>query len=215
MPKTIQLALTAILSVSMGFAGTTGDNPDPEGIDDLKKVKGGLFKQCLVQPDAVFSDYGKLISYPARLRFNIQQARSARAGTGSMISTRQEPPVTISGADQAEVARVIDEAIKLELGSSDAFSLVHEAGPATLLLITSVQDIDLKSAPSSSGRSQPLLSRGTVQFDLIDSETGVILARFGERRKIRYTAEADEPWADVSEWARLAAADLLQELKRL
>jgi hypothetical protein len=199
----------------MGFAGTTADNPEPEGIDDLKKVKGGLFKQCLVQPDAIFSDYGKLLTYRVRLQFNIQQARAARAGTGSMISAREEPPVTISGADQAEVARVIDEAFALELGSGEAFSLVHEAGPATLLVVTSVEDIDLRGAPSSSGRSQPLLSRGTVQFDLIDSETGVILARFGERSKIPHTGESDGPWSDVGEWARLAAADLLQELKNL
>ena len=82
-------------------------------------------------------------------------------------------------------------------------------------MVTSVQHIDLKSAPSSSGRSQPLLSRGTVQFDLIDSETGVILARFGERGKIPRTDEPDGPWADVGEWARLVTADLLQELKNL
>ena len=101
MPKAIHLALTAILSVSMGFAGTTADNPEPEGIDDLKKVKGGLFKQCLVQPDAVFSDYGKLLTYPVRLQFNIQQGRPPSSWSPrSSISTSRARRVRPAGRNR-------------------------------------------------------------------------------------------------------------------
>lgn len=215
MTKAIHLALTALLSMSVGFSGAATDNSEPEGFDDLEKVKGGLFKQCLISPDAVLSDYDKLLTYPVRLEFNIQPVRTARAGTGSMISARDEPPVTINNADRAEVARVIDGAFRSELGSGDGFVQVQEAGPATLLVIPTVEDIDLRSPPSSSGRSQPLLSKGTVLFDVIDPESGIILARFRERRKIPHAADSEEPWSDVGEWAKLAAADLLQELRQL
>ena len=66
-----------------------------------------------------------------------------------------------------------------------------------------------------------MLTQGTIVFDLIDGETGVIQMRIGERRKCRRdkasrsSADATGTWPNVGHWAELAAADLSRELRRV
>ena len=66
-----------------------------------------------------------------------------------------------------------------------------------------------------------MLTQGTIVFDLIDGETGVIQMRIGERRKCRRakdspsSAAATGPWPNVGHWVELAAADLSRELRRV
>ena len=66
-----------------------------------------------------------------------------------------------------------------------------------------------------------VLSQGTIVFDLIDGETGVIQMRIGERRKCKRpkgapsSADPTGPWPNVDSWAELAVADLCQELARM
>ena len=69
------------------------------------------------------------------------------------------------------------------------------------------------------GRSWVVCSE-SVGFDLIDAETGLIVARFEERRKNKKpkgasVSDAAGPWPWAAMWAETAAGDLCRELERI
>jgi len=73
---------------------------------------------------------------------------------------------------------------------------------------------------TADGEPALVLSQGTIVFDLIDGETGVIQARLGERRKCRPSKDASSvestgPWPCAGAWTEDAVTDLCQELKRV
>ena len=110
------------------------------------------------------------------------------------------------------------------MGSSERIELVEDGGPQTLIVRAMVTDIvtDIASKSGKSGQDpKPFSVQGDITFDLIDAETGIILARFGEPRKSGSGRDAVEPpdagaeWANIWVWAEQAAADLRQELERV
>ena len=110
------------------------------------------------------------------------------------------------------------------MGSSERIELVDDGGPQTLIVRAMVTDIvtDIASKSGKSGQDpKPFSVQGDITFDLIDAETGIILARVGERRKSRKTGDSAKPpdagaeWANIWVWAEQAAADLRQELERV
>ena len=60
-----------------------------------------------------------------------------------------------------------------------------------------------------------------IAFDLIDAETGILLARVGETRKSRKAGDSVMPpevgpeWVSIWSWAEQTAVDLRQELERV
>jgi len=132
--------------------------------------------------------------------------------------------VMLEYEDLAELKEVINETIVTELSSNSELELVHDSGPETLVLRAAVTDVvfdETSKIKTADGESAPVLSQGTIVFDLIDGETGVIQARVGERRKCRPPKGGDSvdvnlgSWSSAAGWAQLAVSDLCQELKRV
>ena len=79
--------------------------------------------------------------------------------------------------------------------------------------------------PSASGSREELrgkiIAEGTFVCDVIDAQTGLIVAHMSDRRKIKRGEGSSGDsgsatlWDDVEAWARRAAEDLCQELERL
>ena len=121
--------------------------------------------------------------------------------------------------------QMITDAFLAELGSCKLVELVEEGGPETLFVRATITDIltDIASKSRKSGKiTKPYSVQGVITFDLIDAETGVILARVGESRKSRKAGDsvaapdtAGPEWVNVWFWADQAAADLRLELERI
>lgn len=221
--KSILLVSVAALIAGLGLAKDRSSASEPDGYDELTK-REGHFKTTLIRSDSDFSKYTKMYPQKVRLQFREQNSVQDQASTGSMIRKRSKAKPIPDGEDLAKLARIIDQALIDELGRIEAFELVQEAGPDTLVLRVSVTEMvcDISSEPARPEKKQgPFSARGVIVFDLIDAETGVIQARIGERRKSRRaedptsSTETDLRWANICAWAEHAAADLRRELERV
>ena len=221
--KTTLLVLVVALTAGLGLAKDRSSASQPDGYDELTKQKGH-FKKTLIRADSDFSKYTNLYPQKVRLQFREQDPVQDQASTGSMIRKRSKAKPIPDGDDLAKLAEIINQALIDELARSEAFQLVQEAGPDTLVLRVSVTEMvcDISSEPANPEKKQdPFSAQGTIVFDLIDAETGVIQARVGERRKSRRakdpasSTEADVLWADICAWAEHAAADLRLVLERV
>jgi len=219
--KTILLILALSLATGLSYARNPGPSSGPEGLDDLTKQKG-LFKTTLINPDAEFSSYSKLCPKRVLLQFRGPGPAQDEATTGSMVRKRSRGAEIPEGEDLATFRQIITDAFVSELGSCELIELVEEGGPETLFVRATVTDI-VTDIASKSGKAdktpKPFSVQGDITFDLIDAETGVLLARLGERRKSGKVGDSVVPpdvgaeWLNISSWAEQAAADLHQELE--
>ena len=223
MKRTILLVVALALTASWSHARDRGPGYSPEGFDELTKQKG-IFKTTLIHPDAEFSRYSRLYPKKVVLQLREQRPPEAEQGTGRLVRKRSRGTAIPDYEDLVKLRQILNDAIVNELAHSEAFQLVHEEGPETLVLRASftdvVTDISTESGRSG-GKQKPFSAQGKIFFDLIDAETGVIQARVGERRKrsrkgdSETSTDAEPQWANVCNWAANAAADLRQELERV
>ena len=217
------VGLTVVLAAGPIFAGNRSSGYGPNGLDELTKQKG-LFKTTLVNPDAEFSGYSKLCPKRVLLQFRGPGPAQDESTTGSMVRKKSRGVAIPEGEDLATFRQVITDAFIGELGSCELIELVEEGGPETLFVRATVTDIvtDIASKSEKSGKNpKPFSVQGDITFDLIDAETGVILARVGENRKSRKAGDsvalpdAGAEWVNIWSWAEQAAADLRAELERI
>ena len=99
--------------------------------------------------------------------------------------------------------------------------------PGTILLQGGVIDIVSHVPPELSGRSEVYLSSVatvTLVLELLDSETGQVLAYVEDRRKIgppggridsfSMPANSVTVWSDIGRWARSSATRLRKSLEK-
>ena len=221
--KAFYLVLVFVLAANFGFAKNPGPNSGPPGLDDLEKQKG-LFKTTLINPEVNFSSYTKLSPKRVLLQFRGPGPASDESTMGSKIRRRNKGAEIPEGEDLETFRQIITDAFVNELGSCELADLVEEGGPETLFVRATVTDIvtDIASKSGKSGKApKPFSVQGDFAFDLIDAETGVLLARVGENRKSRKAGESVTPpetgpeWVNIWVWAEQAAADFCEELERV
>ena len=143
-----------------------------------------------------------------------------------MMRGDQSGPFVVREEDQERFKQVVSDAVVKELARSKMFEVTEEVGPDTLIVRGAVLDIVSNVPPNIRTGNVYLAAVGqaTFVFELIDSETGVIQARFAERRDIQdpnrintvntAPANAATVWADVERWARGEAQVLRKELDK-
>ena len=223
MKKVTILGLVVILSVGFGFARDQGGAYEMPGFDDLTKQKG-VFKTTLINPDTEFSSYSKLCPKRVLLQFRGPGPAQDESTAGSMVKKKSRGAAVPEGEHLETFRQIITDAFLGELGSCELIELVHEGGPETLFVRATISDIvtDIVSKSSKSGKTpKPFTVQGNIAFDLVDAETGVLLARVGEKRKSKKAGDsvaapdAGAEWVNIWFWAEQAAADLRVELERI
>lgn len=223
MKKTVVLVLVMTLAVSYAIARNSGPSVGPDGLDQLTKEKG-LFKTTLVNPEADFSRYNKLCPKRVLLQFRGPGVVQDESTAGSMVRKKSRGAEVPNGEDIEIFRQVVSDAVVSQLGDCEVIELVEAGGPETLFVRATVTDIvtDIVSKSEKGGENpKPFTVQGEITFDLIDADTGVLLARVGERRKGRKAGDAVTPpeagaeWVIIWSWAEQAAADFRQELERV
>lgn len=223
MKKTILLTALMACVAAMSVAKSLDTGFEPEGLDELAKQKG-VFKTTLVHPDADFSRYTKLNARKVMLFVRDPGPQSHEKETGSLIGSRSGGGVLPPSEELAKLKDIINETIVSELSCSTELEMVTASDAETLVLRAAVTDVvfdKTSKIKTADGEPAPILSQGTIVFDLIDGETGVIQARVGERRKCRPPKGDDSvdvnlgSWSSAAGWTQLAVSDLCQELKRV
>lgn len=223
MKKTFSLVLTMSLAAGFSLAKNPAPNSESEALDGLTKQKG-TFKTTLIRPDTDFFEYGKVYPKGVLLQFRGPRPMQDEATAGSLVRKRSRDATIPDDEDLATFRQIITDVFVSELGSCEYFELVEEVGPGTLFVRITVMDIvtDIASKSSKTDKNQnPFSVQGTIFFDMIDAETGVVLARFGERRKSRKSddsaasPDAGARWVSIWNWAEQATEDFHQELERV
>lgn len=222
MKKGLLLIILIACVAGIGFAKNLDTGYEPEGLDELAKQKG-VFKTTMVRPDADFSRYTKLNARKVMLIVRDPGPKSTEQETGSLIGSRSRGGVMPPYEDLARLKEIINETIVSELSCNTELEVVNASDAETLVLRAAITDVvfdETSKIKTADGEPSPVLSQGTIVFDLIDGETGVIQARVGERRKCKTPKNPDPndengSWSSAADWTQLAASDLCQELKRV
>jgi len=193
---------------------------DPEGLDDLKKMKKSVFTTVLVRPDTDFSRYGQI--HPQTVALVISDPSSANQfSTGRLISKREKESVIPEYEEVVQFKQIIGDIIAERIAAELDLEIVDTAAPGALILQPVVTDVEIGSSSKNTaedGRELPQLDEGVIVFDLMDGETGVILARFAESRRNRppkAERRSEGVWPNLAYWARGVAADLCAEFNKL
>ena len=203
--------------------GVAADEAMAEG----EMVKGkSSFKETWVHPSADFTGYNKIL--PGGAEFEFRDVGPATKSRSSMRSTSSKSEYGIHDADREKFKQVVNEAFVKELSRSKKYDIVSEAGPGTLLIQGGVLDIVSHVPAETIGRSDMYLSSVatvTLVLELLDSETGQVLAYIEERRKIEppgggridqfsMPSNSVSVWADIGRWARSSASRLRKSLEK-
>jgi hypothetical protein len=222
--RTVLVAMVVLLVVGFGMAQGKSKMLEVEGFDALIE-HDGRFETTLVRPDADITRYTRLLPQNVEIELKKDERAGLRSQTGNVLGSKSG---TVSRPSRKEVERlkqVIGEALVEELKERQPFEVVEEPGPGTLVLQCTFTDLiyfsPLKKSPVKDSDVR-LVADGTIQFDFVDAESGVIQARVAERRRILYLedpeakkTDPEKVWADVGEWAHRVVTDLCDEIVRM
>ena len=223
MKKAAFLLLCGVLMAGVLYAQ---DAPVKEvtGEDELVKEKG-RFAGTWIHPDADITQYSKL--YPWQSVFQFREGGEEKAGTTIEASRGNQGYYVVTDESKAKFEEVVSDTFVKVLGRSKIFEVVDEVGPDTLIVRIAMLDIVSNVPPTRPGSQDSYLSavgEATFLFELIDSETGVIQARVGERRRIQprsrmntvssRPANSSTVWAEVKMWADQLGEDFRRALEK-
>lgn len=225
MKRVALFVVAAALVTSVSGAQQESAAVEVKGADDLVRVKG-RFEENWLRPDADMSRYGKLDLLPPEYHYrDVGEARGGQS-TASMLRGGDRP-VAVSEESRQRFEQVVSENFAKELARSKVFEVVDVEGPGTLIVRGKVMDI-VSNVPSDyTGSGDIYLSavgEATVVFEVIDSETGFIQARFEGRSRIQpqdrlyevgsVPAYSNTVYSEVERWARIVARNLRRELEK-
>ena len=223
------VAMTLAANLPQAQAATPAAQEKPPvaritGGDALVEEKG-RFKGTWVHPDADITRYSKLFLWDVVFQFRDVGKKKSVGTTSSILRSTRIEEYPVAQESREKFKQVVVDAFVKELQHSKKFQVVDEVSRGTLIVRGAVLDI-VSRVPPSTARVDVYLAtvgEGTIVFELIDPETGLMQARVGDRRNIRppihtydvFSRPANfNVWVDVEQWARGVASDLRRELEK-
>ena len=180
------LPLAALLASVSLVGGCAGINPTVDtsagaemSFDGLYPVKGGYADAAWARPDSDISQYSKIVLQGAGIEY-----RPGGESGRTYHSMRSGEHFEITDAKKERLQELLTEAFHKELGKSEHFTIVEEAGPDVLLIRGALLDVVSFVPPEPIGRGEIFLSRvgeATLVLEIRDSTSGAILARAVDR----------------------------------
>ena len=222
--KTLKLLLVLLLAAQWAPAQAQQTDTKPSDSSAHAQLEKGKssFRETWVNPDADFTQYTKLYVWDGQ--FEYRDVGPARRSRGTMVRTHKRE-FGISDADRAKFEKAISDAFMKQIEKGKRFQLVAEIGPNTLILRGGLLDIVSNVPPEMTGPSEIYLSsvgEATLVMELLDAETGEVVALVAERRRIQpmggqigsTPTNSVTVLADVRRFASSAASRLSKELDK-
>ena len=213
------LLLTAVLGLVAGCAGsspTLDTSAEAEmTFDGLYPVKGGTADQAWARPGADISQYSKIMLEGVGIEY--------RPGgeSGRLFHSRTSADhYAISDTQKKRLREIVGEAFLDELGKSEQFTIVNEAGPDVLSIRAELLDVVSFVPPETNTTVDVYLrsvGEATLVLEIRDSVSDAIIARaidrraaedafgFNESNRVTNSAEVRRL---AQTWARLLRARL-------
>jgi hypothetical protein len=226
MKRVALFVMAAALMTSVSSAQQEAAIDQAKGADELVRMKG-RFEENWIRPDADITQYGKLNLPQAEYQYrDVGEARRGQS-TASM-TRRSDQPFAMSEESRQRFEQVVSETFAKELGRSKVFEVVDIEGPGTLVVRGHLTDIVWNVPPDFTGSGEIYLSavgEAKLVFDIVDSETGVIQARFEAQSRIQpqdrlyevgsVPAYSNTVFSEVERWARVVARDLRRSIEKV
>jgi len=181
------LLLAALFASVALVGGCSGINPTVDTsaeaemtFDGLYPIKNGYADMAWARPGADISQYSKIMLLGAGIEYR-PGGESGRA----YHSMRSGDHFEITDREKERLQELLTETFHKELGKSEHFTIVEEAGPDVLLIRGALLDVVSYVPPEPIGRGDIFLSsvgEATLVLEIRDSVSGAILARAVDRR---------------------------------
>lgn len=181
------LPLVALIVSSGLFAACAGSNPTVDtsaeaelSFDGLYPVKGGTADAAWVRKGTDISQYSKIMLQGVGIEYR-PGGESGRLFHSKMSVDHYE----ITHKQKEGLVKILTEAFQKELGKSEHFTIVAEAGPDVLFIRGALLDVVSFVPPEPIGRDVVFLSRvgeATLVLEIRDSVSDAILVRTVDRR---------------------------------
>jgi hypothetical protein len=152
------------------------DQPSGPTWDGLVEVRGGSRSaRVWIMPGIDMKTYTRMRIEDAPI-----QLRPVKRG-GS--SNKQEYPISEKGRERLQQA--VREIFPEELAKTQRFEVVRADGPDTVVVRVALLDVVSRVPPERVGRSDTWVSvfgEATLAIEILDSESGAVIARAVERR---------------------------------
>jgi hypothetical protein len=177
----IRLILLAIATLVLGACTTTTRVSDSHDGLELREVQG--LDEVWVRPGTDFSNYQNLIVEPVQVAFD-PNWDTRRAGSRLRLSGAKREEI------RADAAALFDRTFRDELAQSQRFELVDNPGPNTLVFKPKIIDLIINAPDNRSAATRVRtyvseFGRVTLVGELIDFESGAIVARIADREVAR------------------------------
>ena len=152
--------------------------------DGLEKIKVKGIDLAYSRPGASLAGYNKLIIDPVEVAFR-KDWDPNRTGSRMKLDTKEREDI------RTGVAQVVQEEFAKEISKGGTYQVVTEAGPDVLRLRANIADLYVNAPDTmTAGRTRTYtLSAGemTLVGELVDSESGQVIARVVDRREAQGT----------------------------
>jgi len=212
------------LAIMISLFGLGIVNAEEQAADmgDLTKIKAA-FKETWVNPDVDFTRFNKLFLWESR--FEYRDVGPAKKTQSTMMSSRNRE-FGISDTDRQKFEEIVKEAFVKGVQRAKKVELSNAIGPNTLIMRAAVLDIISLVPPETIGRSDVYLSsvgEATLVLELLDADTGDVVAVVSERRAMGRTGGMDSMTmptnsatilSEIRRWAQSAGSKLGSELDK-
>jgi len=220
-PWILVILIACMASAAAQEKEATADEEHPWA--DLEQDRSS-FSETWVNPNADFTKYNSLYLWEAE--FQYRDVGPAQRTRSTIMSTRKRE-FGISEEDRKGFEQIVSDAFVKEIQKAKNFRISDEMGPHALIMRGALLDIVSFVPPETIGRSEIYLANigeATLVVELIDADTGEVVAVVSERRKIQAgTGRIDQfsmptnratVIAEVRRWASRAAGKLRKELDK-
>jgi len=181
---TRNLLAFALLSLSIGGCATKtptlSSDPNAEiTFDGLHEVQYSAADKAWAMPGIDLSGYSKILVQGAGIEY-----RPGGVSGRSSIGRSQGGPYEVTEEQKTRFRQVVGETLLEELGKSQKFTLVNEAGADVLLVRVALLDVVSYVPEEAIGRSETFLStvgEATLVLEIRDSMSEAILVRAVDR----------------------------------
>ena len=181
MLSTNRLLLLVILALALtGCAMTPQSDFSHDGLE-LREVQG--LDEVWVRPGIDFSTYRNMIVEPVEVAFD-PSWNPQRTGSRLRLSEKEREDI------RSDAAALFDRTLRQELAQSQRFDLVDIPGPNTLTFTPRIIDLII-NAPNDRNSATLVrtyvseFGRVTLVGELIDTESGAVVARIADREVAR------------------------------
>ena len=187
----VLLSAASVLTVGLAIAQDKAPDAEPMKADAIEERYGHLekgksgFKETWFNPETDCTKFDKIYFWEAE--FQYRDVGPARRTRSTMMNTRQRE-FGILEKDQRAFEDAVSEAFTKEMEKGKRFSIVDEIAPGTLILRGGALDIVSNVPPEfNTGMNEIYMTtfgEVTLLLELIDAESGDVVAVVAERRAI-------------------------------